>query len=129
MAQVKIYGVTDRLGPIRGELSEVVHGCLMEALGLPEEKRFHRFFPLAAEDFVFPADRSDRYTIVEIGMFEGRSVAVKKRLIRLLFERIEGRLGIAPTDVEITIVETPKHNWGIRGLPGDELGLGYRVEV
>lgn len=129
MAQVKIYGVTDRLGPIRGELSEVVHGCLMEALGLPEEKRFHRFFPLAAEDFVFPADRSDRYTIVEIGMFEGRSVAAKKRLIRLLFERIEGRLGIAPIDVEITIVETPKHNWGIRGLPGDELGLGYRVEV
>lgn len=129
MSQVKIYGVTDHLGPIRGELSEVVHGCLVEALGLPEEKRFHRFFPLAAEDFLFPADRSDRYTIVEIGMFEGRSVAAKKRLIRLLFERIEGRLGIAPIDVEITIVETPKHNWGIRGLPGDELGLGYRVEV
>ena len=129
MAQVKIYGRRERLGPIKGELSDVVHSCLVDALGLPAEKRFQRFLGLEADDFVFPADRSERYTIVEISMFEGRSSEAKKRLIRLLFERIEARVGIAPQDVEITIFETPKGNWGIRGLPGDELGLGYRVEV
>ena len=31
--------------------------------------------------------------------------------------------------VEITIYETPRGNWGIRGVPGDELMLGYKVEV
>jgi phenylpyruvate tautomerase PptA (4-oxalocrotonate tautomerase family) len=62
-------------------------------------------------------------------MFEGRSVEAKKRLIGLLFERMHAQLGIAPQDVEITIFETPRHNWGIRGQAGDELGLEYRVEV
>jgi hypothetical protein len=28
-----------------------------------------------------------------------------------------------------TVLETPKHHWGIRGLPGDELALEYTVEV
>ena len=32
-------------------------------------------------------------------------------------------------DLEITISETPRHNWGIRGLPADELGLTYEVNV
>ena len=62
-------------------------------------------------------------------MFEGRSIEAKKRLIRLLFERLERECGIAPMDVEVTIFETPQHNWGIRGVPGDELTLNYRIDV
>ena len=62
-------------------------------------------------------------------MFEGRSVEAKKTLIRLLFERFQNTLGIGSQDVEITIFETPKHNWGFRGLPGDENHLDYKVEV
>ena len=62
-------------------------------------------------------------------MFEGRSVEAKKALIRLLFERLETDCGITPRDVEITIFETPRHNWGIRGLPADELTLDYTVKV
>jgi phenylpyruvate tautomerase PptA (4-oxalocrotonate tautomerase family) len=64
-----------------------------------------------------------------LSMFEGRSVEAKKRLIRLLFERVQKECGIAPQDLEMTIVETPKHNWGFRGLPGDEQTLSYKVEV
>ncbi|MFO7166781.1 MAG: tautomerase family protein [Chloroflexota bacterium] len=129
MAQIKIYGRAEHLREIRQRLSDVIHACAVEALKLPAGKRFHRFFPLAAEDFVYPDDRSERYTIIEISMFEGRSVEAKKQLVRLLFERLQQELGIAPGDVEITIFETPRHNWGIRGLPGDELELGYRVAV
>jgi phenylpyruvate tautomerase PptA (4-oxalocrotonate tautomerase family) len=129
VGQVKVYGLAGRLRPIRAALSEAIHACVVEALDYPPDKRFHRFFPLEAEDFVFPADRSDRYTIVEISMFEGRSVEARKRLVRLLFDRLERECGIPPNDLEITITETPKHNWGIRGRPGDELTLGYRVDV
>jgi hypothetical protein len=128
MAQVKIYGLRESLAPIRRELSDAVHGCVVEALGLPADKRFHRFFPLEREDFVHPPDRSARYTVLEIVMFAGRSVETKKALIRLLFERL-GTLGIGPIDLEITILEAPRHDWGIRGLPGDELGLSYKVEA
>jgi len=82
-----------------------------------------------AANFLYPAGRTDRYTIIEISMFEGRSIETKKRLIQLLFERIHAALGISTQDIEITISETPKHNWGLRGLPGDEVGLNYKVDV
>ena len=62
-------------------------------------------------------------------MFEGRSVDAKKELIRLIFKNIEEHVGIAPHDIEITIFESPKSNWGIRGVVADELELGYKVDV
>ena len=129
MAQTKIYGLREHLAAVRERLSDTVHACVVEALEYPRDKRAHRFFPLEREDFIAPAGRTDRYTIIEISMFEGRSVEAKKRLIRLLFERLERECGISPMDVEITIAETPRHNWGIRGVPGDDLALTYTVEV
>jgi phenylpyruvate tautomerase PptA (4-oxalocrotonate tautomerase family) len=129
MAQIKIYGLAAQLNPIKRELSDVIHSCVMDALAFPEGKRAHRFFPLDESDFFYPTGRTERYTIIEISLFEGRAVDSKKRLIRLLFERAEAALGIAPSDLEITLTETPRHNWGFRGLPGDEIGLDYKVEV
>ena len=129
MSQIKIYGLREHLDPVKARLSDVIHSCVVDALSFPQDKRAHRFFPLDPEDFYYPADRTERYTIVEISMFEGRSVEAKKNLIRLLFERAQGELGLNPADLEITITETPKHNWGFRGQPGDEIGLNYKVEV
>jgi hypothetical protein len=128
MTQVKIYGLRESLDPIKAQLSDVIHACVVEALQYPIDKRFHRFFPLDRSDFFYPAGRTDRYTILEFSMFEGRSVEAKKHLICLLFERVQP-LDISPQDLEITIFETPKHNWGFRGLPGDEQPLNYSVEV
>ncbi len=80
MVQVKITGSAESMNPIKGGLSDIVHSCLQEAIGIPEDKRFQRFFPLAPEDFYYPATCSIRYTIIEIVMFEGRSVPAKKGL-------------------------------------------------
>ncbi|MFF5995666.1 tautomerase family protein [Lysinibacillus sp. KU-BSD001] len=129
MGQIKIYGVKDRLIPIREMLSEIIHSCMVAALALPADKKFHRFFPMEKEDFYFANGRTEAYTIIEISMFEGRTVEAKKQLINLLFERLNSELNLSPQDVEITIFETPQHNWGIRGLPGDELSLNYKVNV
>lgn len=129
MGQIKVYGVKERLNPIKETLSNVIHSCMVEALQFPSDKKFHRFFPMDKEDFYFASGRTEAYTIIEVSMFEGRTVEAKKQLINLLFERINSELNISPEDVEITIFETPKHNWGIRGLPGDELALNYKVNV
>lgn len=129
MAQVKVYAMASNLGMCRAKLSEVVHSCLVEALGLPEDKCFQRFFPLTEGDFVFPGNRSSRYTILEIILFTGRTAETKKALIRLLFVRFATELNYDPNDLEITLIEVPRENWGIRGLLGDELGLAYEVEV
>ena len=128
MAQILIYSHRENLAGRKKSISDVLHGCVTSALGLPQDKRFHRFISLEQDDFVHPADRSSQYTILEISMFEGRSGETKKLLIKSLFSRFEHDLGIAPQDLEITIQETPKANWGIRGKPGDELALSYKVE-
>jgi 5-carboxymethyl-2-hydroxymuconate isomerase len=128
MVQVKIYGLKEYLNPIKMPLSDTVHSCIMDALQYPADKRAHRFFPLDKSDFFYPAGRSDRYTIMEFSMIDGRSVEAKKKLIRLLFERVQP-FGISEQDLEMTIFETPKHNWGFRGLPGDEHQLNYTIEV
>jgi phenylpyruvate tautomerase PptA (4-oxalocrotonate tautomerase family) len=129
VAQIKIYGVREHLNPVKATLSDVIHSCVVDALQFPSDKRAHRFFPLDPEDFHFPRSATPRYTIIEISMFEGRSTEAKKRLIRLLFERICTGLDRSPNEVEVTITETPRHNWGFRGLPGDEIGLPYKVDV
>jgi len=129
VAQIKIYGRREQLGPRRRELSDAIHAALVEALELPEDKRFQRFILLEAEDFVYPADRSENYTIVEISIFEGRSEAAKRRLIRSIIARATTAAKLAPEDLEITIFETPKSHWGIRGVPADELRLDYPIDV
>ncbi len=129
MAQVTIYGVRGSLEHDRAALSEAIHSSVMQAFEYPAEKRFHRFIALDKADFIYPSDRSVRYTIIEFSIFEGRSVEAKKLLIRLLYQRVPQFTGITPQDLEITILETPRHAWGIRGMPGDEVGLNYKVEV
>jgi phenylpyruvate tautomerase PptA (4-oxalocrotonate tautomerase family) len=129
MVQIKVYSLADKLNPIKAELSNVIHTSLIEVLQITPEKRFHRFFPLDKSDFYYPSDRTNNYLVIEISMFEGRSVETKKELIRLLIKNINEKLNIPICDIEITIFETPKSNWGIRGLPGDELTLNYKVEV
>ena len=128
MVQVKIYGLREQLNPIKQELSDIIHSCLIDALQYPADKRAHRFFPLDTSDFYYPAGRTERYTILELSMIEGRSIEAKKKLMALLFERVKA-LGIHSQDLEMTIIETPKHNWGFRGLPGDEHQLNYKIEV
>ena len=130
MAQAKVYGLAESLNPIKAKLSDTIHGCIVEALHFPPEKRVHRFFPMSKDNFtVTLPDATEKYLILEIGMMEGRSVETKKCLIRLLFTRICDEFDYLPGDIEITINESPKCNWGFRGLPGDEIGLPYKVEI
>ncbi len=129
MAQVKIYGLEGSLAKYKESLSKSIHESLMEAFGLPENKMFHRFIMLDKENFKYPDDRSSNYTIIELSIFEGRSIETKKKLINLLYEKINKQTGIEENDIEITIFETPMSNWGIRGMPGDELALNYKVKV
>ena len=129
MAQVKIYGSESSLVEKRKSLSKAIHESLMEVFGLPENKLFHRFIMLDEENFKYPPDRSSNYTIIELSIFEGRSIETKKQLINLLYKKIKEQAGIEEQDIEITIFETPMSNWGIRGIPGDELALNYKVKV
>jgi 4-oxalocrotonate tautomerase family enzyme len=129
MAQIKVYGIDMHLNPIKEQLSDVIHGCVVEVLQFPKDKRFHRFFPMREEDVFFPPNRSRAYTIIEVMMIEGRTKETKKKLIALLFEHIRKELGIQAVDIEILIQDAPAYHFGFRGMSGDEMLLDYKVEV
>jgi phenylpyruvate tautomerase PptA (4-oxalocrotonate tautomerase family) len=128
MAQFKIYGERAHLSLMRDRLSATIHAVAIDVLGLPMEKRFHRFIGLQRDDFIHPEDRSRAYTIIEISLFEGRSGDVKRSLLKMLMQRITDEIGLSPADLEITLFETPRSHWAIRGELGDELKLTYDVE-
>lgn len=127
---IVIYGIKEHLNPIKQQLSDVLQQCLNRELGLPDDKRAHRFVPLDREDFFFPQGRTEAYTVIEINMMEGRTVETKKRLIKTIFNHAERELGLSPIDIEITIKEQPSHCWGFRGMTGDEAqDLKYKINV
>lgn len=126
---IVIYGIKEQLNPAKAKMSDVIHGCMQSVLGMPEDKRAHRFVPMDKEDFYYPGGRSDAYTVIEINMMQGRTPETQKALIKALFAAMEAQLGIAPVDVEITIKEQPAHCWGFRGLTGDEAKLNYKIDV
>lgn len=127
---IVIYGIKEKLNPIKAQLSDVIHGCMQSVLGMPEDKRAHRFIPLDREDFYYPGGRSDAYTVIEINMMAGRKAETQKALIKALFSELENQLSLAPVDVEITIKEQQPYQWGFRDMTGDEAkDLKYKVKV
>lgn len=127
---IVVYGIKEKLNPIKSKLSDVIHGCMQSVLGMPEDKRAHRFVPLERDDFYYPGGRSDAYTVIEINMMAGRKPETQKDLIKALFLEIESQLGVAPIDIEITIKEQQPYQWGFRGITGDEANdLKYKVNV
>ena len=127
---IVVYGIKENLNPIKSRLSDVIHKSMQIVIGMPEVKRVQRFIPMDKSDFYYPKGRSNKYTVIEINMMEGRKVETKKALIKSLFEEIQSELNIDPSDIEITIKEQPKHCWGFRGITGDDVSdLKYKVDV
>ena len=82
MAQIRIYGTASFIRNSRSAISDATHSCVVEALAYLSGKRAHDFFTLKPDDFIYPPGRSEKYIIIEISMFEGRSVETKKKLIK-----------------------------------------------
>jgi phenylpyruvate tautomerase PptA (4-oxalocrotonate tautomerase family) len=120
MPQVKISGFSEQLVPIQAQLMKAIEDCFAEVTGLTADKIVQRCYPLAAADFHCPG-KSPHYTIIEISVFAGRSVEIKKQLMKAIFTKIQQEVGAVATDIEIILTEIPSHQWGLRGITGDEL--------
>jgi len=121
MVQATVHTSTATLQAHRAALSDAIQDALVAALDYPREKRFQRFLGLAPEDFIHPPELGEQYTVVEISMFIGRTEEQKRALIREIQQRVEAGAGIPAASVEITVFETPRSSWGIRGMNDAEL--------
>ena len=96
---ITVFGLKSKLAPRREQLAEVIYNSLYLGLDIPKGKHAIRFLCLENEDFYYPFDRSDDYTVIEINLMAGRMEGTKKRLIKMLFSELEYKLGIRAHDV------------------------------
>jgi phenylpyruvate tautomerase PptA (4-oxalocrotonate tautomerase family) len=113
----------------KAALLESIHRVLVEALRIPDDDRTQRLIEHDPGDFEIPPGKSDRYTLVEITMFPGRSLEAKKRLYQGIVGAL-GEQGVPASDVLIVLHEPPLENWGVQGgLPASEVDLGFDLDV
>jgi phenylpyruvate tautomerase PptA (4-oxalocrotonate tautomerase family) len=108
---------------------DAVHEALVQAFKIPESDRTQKIAEFDDENFEIPEGKTLKYTLIEIAVFPGRSREAKKKLFRLIVEKL-GQLGVPAMDVFILLNEQPLDNWGIRGgQMASEVRLGYDLKV
>jgi phenylpyruvate tautomerase PptA (4-oxalocrotonate tautomerase family) len=113
----------------KARLLDAIHAAAVEALMVPDEDRTQILTEHPADAFQFPPGKSDRFTLIQVTMFAGRSLDAKRRLYQAVVGNV-GRLGIPPTDVLVVLHEVALENWGIRGgTPASDVDLGFEVDV
>ena len=112
-----------------GAVIDAVQSALREALKLPEGDRTLRLIEHPPSHFAVPPGRGERFTLVEVTMFSGRSMGAKRALYQAIVRNLAA-LDVPPLDIKITLIETPPENWGIRGgMPASEIDLGFKIDV
>jgi phenylpyruvate tautomerase PptA (4-oxalocrotonate tautomerase family) len=113
----------------RAAIMDAVHAAMVEAIRIPADDRCLRIQQFDAADFAVGPQFGDNFTLVEITLFSGRSLDVKRVLYKTIVASL-GELGIAPYDVRIILNEVTPENWGLRGgTPGSEINVGFKVNV
>jgi phenylpyruvate tautomerase PptA (4-oxalocrotonate tautomerase family) len=123
--------IETRAGWINGrqaELLEAVQRALVEGIRIPESDRCVRLHELPPEAILGRPDRSERYTIIEISMFKGRSIDAKRRLHAALARELAA-FDVEARDVKVLIHETERENWSVGGVALSDVELGFKVEV
>ncbi|WP_414468814.1 tautomerase family protein [Methanobacterium sp. ACI-7] len=111
-------------------LLDGVHDALVEAIRIPDYDRFQRLYELDALNFEAPETKTDNVTIIEITMFQGRSIEAKKALYSTIVNNLAKNPGINGNDITIVLIEPPLENWGVKGgKPANEVDLGFEIKV
>jgi len=108
---------------------DAVHGALVAAFKIPDADRHQRLVEYEAENFEIPPGKGERYTVVAIDAFAGRSLDAKRMLYREIVERLRV-VEIPPADILILLREADRENWGVRGgQAASDVELGFQIRV
>ena len=110
-------------------LIAAVQDALTAALQVPPWTTVMRLFVHAPHRFVVPPEKDDRYMLVSIDCFIGRSIETKRALYQAIVQNL-GRCGIPADHIKVLLREAPRENWAIRGgLPACDVALEYDVDI
>jgi len=96
-------------------LLEAVHTALVNAVQIEDWDRFQRLYEIDNELFERSESKTDKFTMIELTMFPGRTKEQKARIYEEIVKELQERLNIEATDVFIVINEPPNENWGLAG--------------
>ncbi len=116
------------IGSNRAGLLEAVQRALVSGILIPETDRCVRLMEYDEDAFITGADKGPRYTVIEISLFTGRTIEAKRRLYAAIVSEL-APFGLAAHDIKVILNEVPRENWGLRGRPGSEIDLGFKVDV
>ncbi len=107
-----------------------IHDGLVQSFKIPDHDRMQALHELAPDQFEIPPAKTERFTIIEVTAFKGRSTDAKKRLYETIAANLGKDPGIAGDDIIIILHEPPLENWGLRGgKPASEVNLGFAVDI
>ena len=115
MPLVRIEIIKGKSIDYKKEMLDAVHTALVNAIQIEDWDRFQRLYEIEDGLFERSESKTDKFTIIEITMFPGRSKEQKARIYEEIVKELYERLGIQATDVFILINEPSNENWGLAG--------------
>jgi len=110
-------------------LMTAVQSAITATLGLPPHDRNLRLSVHGQDEWLLPEGTTDKYVLVEIALFAGRTPETKGQLYAAIVTALAA-LGVSKRDVFIRVIDQPRENFGIRGgQRADLVQLGYEVKV
>ena len=130
MPIVRIEIITGKSSSYKHALLDGVHEALVHSLKIPDDDRNQILNEHPAVNFERRPGRTDKFTIIEITMFHGRSVDAKRSLYQSIVENLSQDPGIDGNDILIVLNEPPLENWGIRGgNAACDVDIGFKIDV
>ncbi len=113
------------------QIIEAVQAALVEGFKIPEGDRCVRLIVHEPHRFIALSRlaQPERYTVITISAFAGRSLEAKRNLYQSIVTRL-APIGIPPDHVKILLHDVPRENWGLQGgKPASEIELHFKIEV
>lgn len=106
-------------------ISDVILTAIMEALNIPKDTFHILINEYNNDNFVILSGNKESSIIVEISIFKGRSIDLKRILYKKIVDGL-APLGFKPLEVFIIVNENDMENFGIRGgYPAIDLYKGH----
>jgi hypothetical protein len=129
MPDVLIEVRGDWLKARKVDFIEAIEDGIATSLKAPKDDKLLRLVEHAPENFSIPRWAGDRFTHIEITMFKGRSIEVKRELYRSIVKNLEP-FGVPPNDVKIILIEVSSSEVGMRGgRAACDLEIGYEIAI
>ena len=116
MPLVKIEIIKGKSLEYKKTVLDAVHVALENAIQIENWDRFQRLYEIEDDLFERSESKTDKFTMIEITMFPGRTKEQKSKLYKEIVKELNQRLGIEPTDIFIVINDPANENWGLAGI-------------